>query len=173
MRSRWRTPAAVTTLVASIAAGFIFWSWRTDPHSLTGLLANRPAVDGRLAWPLAADADVIIVNFWATWCAPCIQETPSLFRLVAGDKKIILISISEDDSPKELQKFLGLYPGSQAANVFVVHDLDRRLAKSMAVTSYPTSYIFPVTMLDGQRIEGPVNWESPPVRDLIEKIRRR
>ncbi|MCB1021481.1 MAG: TlpA family protein disulfide reductase [Bryobacterales bacterium] len=50
----------------------------------------------------------VLVNFWATWCPPCVQETPSLNRLQEEfrDKGLVVIGISEDDSQQAYDAFI-------------------------------------------------------------------
>lgn len=53
----------------------------------------------------------LIVNFWATWCAPCKQEIPALVELVDKYKneKLTVLGISIDDSPEDLREFAAAY----------------------------------------------------------------
>lgn len=168
--SKFKYALAAGAVAFAAGAAVVFWIVRSasSGQDLTSLLRVRTTIDGRsVAWT-ADDTKVIIVNFWATWCGPCIQETPSLLKIAAADKSIRLISISEDDSVKDLKKFLNLYPSSQAANIFVIHDEDRRLAKSMGVTTYPTSYVYSKNFRNGQAINGAVDWESEEIRKLLQ-----
>ena len=51
---------------------------------------------------------LLILNFWATWCAPCVDEVPSLNQLQAALKSqgVVVLGVSEDESPQAYQNFL-------------------------------------------------------------------
>jgi len=50
---------------------------------------------------LPSEADVLVINFWATWCEPCVEEIPVLTKIQSRHKKITVIGISMDESEKE------------------------------------------------------------------------
>lgn len=54
--------------------------------------------------------DLLLINVWATWCAPCIAEIPVLEKIEAANKKLKWISISLDEDTIRLKKFLHKYP---------------------------------------------------------------
>lgn len=71
------------------------------------------------------DENVYVINFWATWCAPCIKELPHFEKLHAGNKnvKVILVSL---DSQKDLEKKLIPFVERKklTANVVMLSDKD-------------------------------------------------
>ncbi len=122
-------------------------------------LASLPAIDQRTFRP--EEGHFVIANFWATWCGPCIQETPSLFRLASDHpEKITLVSISIDSGVSEVKKFLSLYPASQAKNVFILHDRGKNLAQKFNVTRYPESFIFAPDGKLIRHVPGAVDWSQ-------------
>ena len=103
----------------------------------------------------------IIVNVWASWCAPCIQETPSLFKLVNSNKdRIALLSVSTDDSKKELNKFLRLYPSHESPNIYIIFDESRLITKSLGVNKLPETFVFAPDAKFLRQISGAVDWSS-------------
>ena len=84
---------------------------------------------------------VLLVNLWATWCAPCIKELPSLGALqqeLGGDQfQVVTIAIDERD-PAKIEPFLA---GHGAANLPVLIDRDRTIEKVAQVIALPTSLL--------------------------------
>ncbi len=83
----------------------------------------------------------LLVNLWATWCAPCIKELPSLGTLqqaLGGDQfQVVTIAVDERD-PAKIEPFLAQHG---AANLPVLIDRDRTLEKVAQVSALPTSLL--------------------------------
>ena len=53
----------------------------------------------------------VIVNYWATWCVPCIKEMPDISRFVAAHKNVVAIGLAyEDSEPADIKAFLAKHP---------------------------------------------------------------
>jgi thiol-disulfide isomerase/thioredoxin len=83
----------------------------------------------------------LLVNLWATWCAPCIEELPSLGKLqqaLGGDTfQVVTIAFQESD-PKKIEPFLASHG---AGNLPVLIDVNSTIAKVAQVTALPTSLL--------------------------------
>lgn len=98
---------------AGIAALFVWGMARENPDQLPTALAGKTApavqVEALGAGPALTDADlrdgrVKLVNFWASWCAPCRAEHPSLMQLAA--EGVPIYGVNYKDTPDKAQKFL-------------------------------------------------------------------
>jgi thiol-disulfide isomerase/thioredoxin len=111
---------------------------------------------------------VVLVNFWASWCAPCVVEMPGMQRLqeVMAEKPFTLLAINVEESPGTVWKF--------AAKVRIqfplLLDRDGQTASDWGIDIYPTSFL-----IDPQgRIQyvayGPREWDAPEMIQAIEKM---
>jgi cytochrome c biogenesis protein CcmG, thiol:disulfide interchange protein DsbE len=90
--------------------GLIYWDLRD-----TSAKEGGPALDfsiqtdrGRQATLASFKGKVLVLNFWATWCAPCVQEIPSLnqFQQKFQDSGVVVLAVSIDKNPQKYQTFL-------------------------------------------------------------------
>jgi len=82
---------------------------------------------------------ILLVNFWATWCAPCIKEMPSLDRLkskVDGNFDVVAISIDRDGG----KKVIDFFNENKITNLEKFFDIKNSLAKEMNLIGIPTSF---------------------------------
>lgn len=98
-----------------------------------------PALQGGELSLASFDEEVIVVNFWATWCGPCRQEIPDLAAVDRSDKNVVVIGVSEDDA-------LGLDALANASRRLgitypVLHDRTGQAARAWGVTGFPTTFV--------------------------------
>lgn len=87
------------------------------------------------------DAPVVIVNFWASWCGPCVEEFPSMLKLVdALEGKVTIVAVSMDDDEKDLRAFAKLFKVPRKG-FEVLWDKDKKVMETYAVGKLPESYI--------------------------------
>ena len=112
---------------------------------------------------------VIIVNMWASWCGPCIEEVPSLISLVEAMKgDVELIAISEDSSLEDIQSFLKSFPKIKHPNIHIIWDNDKKLMKLYGTERLPESYVLNSELKLAKKIVGTINWHTP---DSVEYLK--
>jgi len=143
-----------------------------DPAMRPPLPSGLTFLDGSsMPLPLAHfRGQVLVMNFWATWCAPCLKEMVYLDRL-QGDLKgepLRVLPISEDKGGipvakayLERQKLTFLHPFA---------DPTASLAEALKVVGLPTSLIVDKEGRLVQRVEGPYEWDSPPILKRIREL---
>ncbi|MBU6372080.1 MAG: TlpA family protein disulfide reductase [Alphaproteobacteria bacterium] len=112
---------------------------------------------------------VLVVNLWATWCAPCVTEMPTLAALQAAyaDKGLVVAPISvdrlddRDDAKAELAK-LG------AGHLAFYGDHTYRIAYDLKAQGFPTTIVYGKDGREIGRVAGEADWNSPDARALIE-----
>lgn len=135
----------------------------------------RPAPPETFVAPDGATVDlkrfkgkVLLVNFWATWCAPCLREMPALDRLQAslGSERFQVVTISVDRQGQAVVqpflKRLGL--GHLPAYL----DQESALLHAFGARGLPTSYLIDADGTLVGFLEGPAEWDSPAAKALIE-----
>jgi thiol-disulfide isomerase/thioredoxin len=112
---------------------------------------------------------VLLVNFWATWCAPCIKEMPSLDRLKKKiNKNFDVIAISVDrDGVKKVKNFFNEHKITNLGKYF---DIKNSLAKEMNLIGLPTSFFI---NKKGDLIgyfKGDMEWDNDTVIEFINYL---
>ena len=104
--------------------------------------------------------NLILLNFWATWCAPCKEEMPSLDKLQIHKKmnnlRIFPVNVGRDN----LEKSLNFYNELRIKNLKVFFDTDITLAKKFGLRGIPTSILLNKDGLEFARIIGSIDYED-------------
>ena len=111
---------------------------------------------------------VVILNFWATWCPPCVQELPSMIAMqdrIRG-KGIMVLGVSIDVDGDAYHRFLKL----RNVNFLTVRDPEQKVAAMYGTTGWPESYIIDRQGVLRRKFVGPVDWNSPEVIDFLNKL---
>lgn len=109
----------------------------------------------------------VVLNFWATWCGPCIRELPSLERLNTelGGEKAQVVLISQDRGGfKQTDRFLKKLKVDFPDNFI---DERLKLSRAIGVASLPTTILIGPDGLEVGRLVGSAEWDSPEALALI------
>jgi thiol-disulfide isomerase/thioredoxin len=112
---------------------------------------------------------LVLVNLWATWCAPCREEMPSLERLQTrlGDK-ITILAISEDiGGGKAVAPFIAKL-GLNRVKTYL--DPKNAVGQALKVDGLPTSFLVDRRGWVLGRVEGGAEWDSPKMLAVIEPL---
>lgn len=113
---------------------------------------------------------VVLLNFWATWCGPCVRELPSLLRLREnfGEEDFAMIALSQDrNGSQEVVPFLRKH-GLEAVPVY--YDVDRAVSRDIRVPRMPTTILIDREGREAGRFEGAYDWDGPGAVELVRKL---
>lgn len=108
-----------------------------------------------------------LVNLWATWCAPCVKELPTLGRLAKAHEKdgaLEVVAISQDSGPHQsVEAFLA----SKAPELDAYQDPKMELSGKLAVEVLPTSILYDAKGREVWRYVGDLDWTGPEAAKLL------
>jgi peroxiredoxin len=141
------------------------------PLSLRAPLFRLPRLDGNSYSNSDFQGRVVLLTFWASWCATCKAEFPSLERLQAafGSDEFQIVGIAVSDTPNSIKRFLGM----RSAPFPILLDTDKKIAEQYRAAGVPVSYLLD---RDGRIVaakSGEHHWDEPAtvavVRYLLSK----
>jgi thiol-disulfide isomerase/thioredoxin len=113
---------------------------------------------------------VILLNFWATWCAPCRKEMPMLSQLqsdLGGDSFAVVTLATGRNMVPAMQRFLD---DIGVANLPLHRDPKQLVAREMAVFALPTTILIDMQGYEIARLQGEADWSSENARAIIKAV---
>jgi cytochrome c biogenesis protein CcmG, thiol:disulfide interchange protein DsbE len=111
---------------------------------------------------------VVVLNFWATWCPPCIEEMPSLVQmqqhLKAKGVEVLAVSIDVDESA--YHKFIK----DHGVDLLTVRDPDQKSSNLYGSYKWPETYIIDRNGVLRRKFIGAVDWNTPEITDFLSKL---
>ncbi len=103
------------------------------------------------------NTDFYIVNFWASWCAPCIKEMESLNKLKVNMPSIKVITVSQD---ADINDAIGFFTKNNYENLEKYYDYNKIISKNFSLRGLPTTFIFNNNLISFAKVEGIIEWDS-------------
>jgi cytochrome c biogenesis protein CcmG/thiol:disulfide interchange protein DsbE len=119
------------------------------------------ADSGQTISPASFGGKLLVLNFWATWCPPCISEMPSLdqFQREVQKDGVVVLAVSVDKNEKAYKGLL-----DQAKPAFLTaRDPESNVNAEYGTFKYPESYVIDRSGKVVQKFIGPVDWMDPKV----------
>ncbi len=112
----------------------------------------------------------VLVNLWATWCAPCVKELPTLGALEAERKgKLAVIAVSQDMTAQgSVAAFLA---GKKIGRFAAYHDPEMALSTALGVQVMPTTILYDASGREMWRYVGDMDWTSAEAGKLVAEAR--
>ncbi len=113
----------------------------------------------------------IVLNFWATWCAPCRREMPSLDRLQTALPDLAVVPVATGRNPVEsIRRF---YEEAGIANLPVLRDPTSAFGREMGVLALPVTVIVDPEGREVARLIGDADWDSPEALTMLKALAAR
>jgi cytochrome c biogenesis protein CcmG, thiol:disulfide interchange protein DsbE len=154
-------------LAAAVLYAFAAPSYRQGEPSLAGRKAQDFDMQVTGASHLSdLRGKVVVLNFWASWCPPCLEETQSLNTLQQAitSKGGVVLGISVDEDKGAYEKFLAdnhvIFP--------TYRDATKKTATDYGTSMFPETYLIDREGRLARKIVGPQDWQSPEIMHSIE-----
>jgi thiol-disulfide isomerase/thioredoxin len=154
-----------------------FKQFATGPLAKLEIMPKAPSLpdaaitgpDGQPARLTDKAGRVILVNLWATWCAPCVVEMPTLAALHRSFEgrgfEVVAVSVDRADTAKKAEVELARLSGGALR---FYHDPRMAVVFPMKARGFPTSVLYDGNGKEIARLAGEADWNSPEARALIE-----
>lgn len=151
-----------------------------------GIVTGAPAPDftyvthdGRTGKLSDHRGKIVLLNFWASWCPPCIAEFPQLLNLAAlYPDKVVLLALSSDHDRAMMDRFLARLirenaKAATAPNVVIAWDKDQSITLPVYGTArLPETIIIDKDMIMREKVAGVIEWDGPEARARIGAMTR-
>ena len=163
-----------TALVLIFIAGLLYMFARADYRQGEPSLRGQPEKDfaltvaGKPARLSDFRGQVVLLNFWATWCPPCVDEAPSLNALQRRIAPLggTVLGISLDEDQAAYDNFLKTYQ----LNFPNYRDSSKKIALDYGTTMYPETYIIDRKGRLDRKIIGPQDWTSSELTTYLDSV---
>lgn len=149
---------------------FTFPHYRQGEASVAGRKAEDFAMDlnGKPESLKDFQGKVVVLNFWASWCGPCVEETPSLIALQQriASRNGVILGVSVDEDPAAYEKFVV----DQHVNYPTFRDPSKKIATDYGTSMWPETYIIDRKGVIVRKIIGPQDWNSPELLSYFDAI---
>lgn len=160
----------VLVFVAGLLALFAHSDYRQGEPSLHGRRAKdfEFTLDGKQTRLSSLRGHVVVLNFWATWCPPCVDEAPSLNDLEQriAPRGGMVLGVSVDDDQAAYDDFLKTY----SIDFPTYRDTSKQIAPGYGTTMFPETYIVNKEGRLDRKIVGPQDWTSPEMIAYLNAV---
>jgi len=110
---------------------------------------------------------VVVLNFWATWCPPCVEEMPSLVKMQSDLRdRVVVLAVSVDEDERSYHTFLK----KNNVDLLTVRDPQQKSNELYGTIKFPETYIIDRNGVVQRKFIGPVDWTRADVVEYLNKL---
>lgn len=111
---------------------------------------------------------VVLVNFWATWCSPCVEEMPSMesLRKELDQEQLVIVALSVDDSWEPVKLFFR----ESNFGLMIYSDFEGKIARLYGTEKVPETYILNKQGVIVHKVVGATNWMAPKMLSFLRQL---
>jgi peroxiredoxin len=109
---------------------------------------------------------VVLLNFWATWCSPCVAELPSLLQLHRELPSVVVLGVSIDEDPDAYKNFVA----RRHVDFTTVRDPSQSAAKLFHTEMWPETYVIDRNGYIRSKYVGATDWSDPEIRAFLKSL---
>jgi cytochrome c biogenesis protein CcmG, thiol:disulfide interchange protein DsbE len=113
----------------------------------------------------------VVLNFWASWCQPCVEEMPSLVAMQRQlkDRGVTVLAVSTDEDDAAYRRFLN----DHHIDLLTVRDGDKRSSSLYGTWRWPETYVIDSKGMVRRKFIGPVDWTTPEIIEYLTRLDQR
>jgi peroxiredoxin len=109
---------------------------------------------------------IVLLNFWATWCEPCVEELPSLLTLHQEKPNLKIVAVSVDEDADAYSRFIVRHH----MDLITVRDPTESAAQLYHSDAWPETYLIDRNGIIRRKFVGPQDWTSPEIRNYLNSL---
>ena len=168
-----KTNAVKMLVLLLILGGAIFLAWRLRQPRLVDIGERAPdftlpALNRGSLSLRDFKRQVVVLNFWATWCPPCVDEAPGLekFAEQMRHQGVSVVGVSVDQDVEALQTFAA----QQHLSFLILRNPDQSIAHRYGTFKFPETYIIDVDGKVAEKLIGAVDWQDPRLTAFVQEL---
>jgi peroxiredoxin len=165
-RHGWNILAAGALLVAAAAATGCD---RGDHPAQVGMVAPNFTIQdqGQTVSLTSYRGKTVVLNFWASWCPPCLEEFPSLMQLPEQIPNVVVLAVSFDTDAGAYRQYV---TDNHLGNMVIALDLSQKSNLAFGTTRPPETYVIDPQGRIRRKFIGAQNWTSPEIENYLRNL---
>lgn len=169
-----KTVLAAGLVVSTPLLGILVANLGRDPHAIDSPLVLKPAPSVRFRAIDGGDTLVldslkgkpVVINFWASWCVPCVEEHQALLRAAKSNSDVAFLGVVYEDNPKDAEEFLKARGAAYPAYL----DEEGKAAIAFGIYGVPETFFIDAKGMIVSKKVGPLD-DADLARRLLEARR--